>query len=113
MADGNAKHNAYASIARGWANNDVTEASSWLMGLPAGSSKDSAISAFSYQVFEEDPSAATQWAESIGDANSRQSTVFSLLSRWERSDPAAAATAIQQSSLTPDQQNQLLQRGAH
>ncbi|MEJ0001160.1 MAG: hypothetical protein WDO13_19580 [Verrucomicrobiota bacterium] len=71
--------------------NDVTAASSWLMGLPAGGAKDSAISAFSNQVFEDDPEAAYKWAESIGDDNQRQGAVFSLLNRWVRSDPSAAA----------------------
>jgi hypothetical protein len=78
------------------------------MSLPSGSSKDSAIDAFSNQVFDEDPQAAYQWAESIGDTNRRQSDVYNMLNRWDRSDPASAATAIQQSSLSDAQKSQLL-----
>jgi hypothetical protein len=107
---GNAKDNATSAIARNWARTDVTQASAWLLQLPAGTSKDGAIIAFSNQAYEDDPQAAYQWALSVGDPNKRQGEVYSLLSRWIRSDPTTAGAIVQQSGLSDDQKNQLLQR---
>jgi hypothetical protein len=82
------------------------------MQLPADASKDAAIVSFSNQVFEDDPQAAYRWAESVGDPTQRQSEVYSVLMRWTHADPAGAANAVQNSTLTDDQKNQLLQRSA-
>ena len=110
FADGSSKNNAYANIARSWANSDPTAASAWLVQLPANSSKDAAIVSFSNQVFEDDPQAAYQWAESVSDPTQRDSDVYSLLNRWMRTDPTTATTIVQQSTLPDAQKTQLLQR---
>ena len=80
-----------------------SQASAWLLQLPADSSKDAAIVAFSDQVFEDDPQASYRWAESVSDPSARQSNVYNILSRWVRADPTDGTAAIQSSTLSDEQ----------
>ena len=109
LPDNRQKNGIYANLARTWAKNDPVAASSWLGQLPSGPGRDTAITQFTNQVVASDPNSAYQWAESIGDSNARQQQVLSVLQNWHQYDPANANAAIQNSTLSPEQKNRLLQ----
>ncbi len=101
---------AAANVITNWCKNDFDhDAVFWIYQLPTGSTKDSAMTAYSNNLFNVHPEQAVRDAQSIGDPKAQQAQVTTLLRRWMQTDPAKATAAVQGLSLPDDVKAQLLQ----
>ena len=82
-----------------WAKNDAVAAANWLGQLPAGPSRDAAITAFTSRIGGADPAAAVQWAATIGDEALRGVQTEAVALDWLQVDPDTATEWIQRSNL--------------
>ena len=108
MPDSLVKTNSLAMVASNWAYSDPEKASAWLTSLPASTGRDAAAAALSNTILRRDPSSAIQWASSISDPDGRERQVVMLYRKWLQYDPAKAQAAMQSSSLTDDQKNEII-----
>lgn len=108
LPDSQVKINSLAMVASNWAYSDPEKASAWLSQLPPGTNRDNAAAALSNTILRRDPNSALQWANSISDPDARQSQVIALYHHWLQLDPAKAQAAMQSSSLTDDQKNEII-----
>jgi hypothetical protein len=93
-----------------WAHSDSAGAASFLQSLPAGKSRDAAISSFVGSLAYQEPEMAAPWAASIADEGARHRQMEMVAQNWLRFDSAAATAWINQSSLPQDVRNRLLQQ---
>ncbi|MDD5262648.1 MAG: hypothetical protein PHD76_12455 [Methylacidiphilales bacterium] len=107
---GTQNNGVYTTMATEWARKDSYQASTWLQQLPTGSNRDSAILGFTNQVVRSDPEGALLWSVTIGDTQTRLDQTQKIYQRWSKTDPTAAATAIQNSSLSDAEKQSLLQQ---
>ena len=64
---------AMEGLMEAWAKSDAVKASEWLIGVPASSSRDTAVSMFAPILAQTFPEQAARWVESIQDGTLRAS----------------------------------------
>jgi hypothetical protein len=60
----NVRGHAYSQMLEDWVEGDPAAAGAWLQRLPAGQSRDTAVSTFARRVRDTDPNAARNWIAS-------------------------------------------------
>ena len=78
--------------------------------MPAGQSRDAAVTAYTRRVASTDPMTAAQWAETIGNDSMRSSQMESIAAAWLKTDTNRATAWIASSSLAEDVKARLLPR---
>ena len=93
---------AMRAVVDRWASKDAEAAAEWLAVQPAGSSKDSAITALARKISSEDPETAISWAATISDPKNRDRQIENLARDWMRQDAATAKAWISSSNLSQE-----------
>ncbi len=98
---------AMRAVVDRWASKDAEAAAEWLAVQPAGTSKDSAITALTRKISSEDPETAISWAATISDPKNRERQMESLARDWVRQDAVTARAWISASNLPQEIKNRL------
>ena len=102
---------AMRAVVDRWASKDAEAAAEWLAVQPAGSSKDSAITALARKISSEDPETAISWAVTISDPKNRDRQIENLARDWVRQDAVTARAWISASNLPQDIKKRLQESG--
>ena len=102
---------AYAQMLEDWVEGDPAAAGTWLQRLPAGQSRDAAVSTFARRVRDTDPVSAVEWANTISNAGERTASMDTVVHHWLSTNPNAARNWIASSrSLTEEARARYLER---
>ena len=99
---------AARSVAAQWARQDPVATTGWLERLPAGATRDAAVSAFTQQAVESDPEGAAAWASTIANQDVRNTDLERIARQWLRKDKTAAQNWINQSKAISAEMKQRL-----
>ena len=91
-----------------WAESDPEAAGNWLKTLPAGASREAAVSSYVERLAYASPELAAPWAETIADETARNNSLENIAQNWLRTDRTAAESWIARSSLPQERKTQLL-----
>jgi hypothetical protein len=91
-----------------WAKQDLTAASSWLTGQPAGADRDSAIQGLLNVTLRVEPDSALPWAVAISDPLERVNILASVLRRTGRQTAEVVIPILQELSIPPEEITQIL-----
>lgn len=98
---------------RQWTSAQPEAASRWLTELPAGTVKDTAITALTRWLAQESPEpdyeAALAWGAAISTPEQQLESMRITLGTWRNQDWKAARAAVDRLPLTPEQRTQVLQ----
>jgi ABC-type proline/glycine betaine transport system substrate-binding protein len=76
--------------------------------LPAGKSRESAISSFVSRLSYSAPDVAAPWANAIADDNQRYNQIENVARNWLRSDPQSAKAWLAGTSLPEERKVRIL-----
>ena len=97
---------------RQWAGHQPEAASRWIQAMPAGESKDTAISALNHWLTQDSPepdfAAALAWGAAVSSPEQQFIFMQNTLSNWRNQDWKAARAAVDRLTLTPGQREQVL-----
>ena len=91
-----------------WAQNDPAGAGKYLVDLPEGKSRDSAVQSYVNQLSWQSPEMAAPMIALIGDDNQRYSSAQNLINNYGRNDPDGARKWVASLNLTEDKKSRLL-----
>lgn len=109
LPEGDQRVNAVGNVANAWINQDPLAASQWINTLAVSPERDAAVTRLVTSQATNDPSSAMNWAATISNDGTRYSQILNVARQWARRDANAAATALLNAPLTPDQRNAALQ----
>ena len=95
-------------MASQWASQDPVATTGWLERLPAGATRDAAVSAFTQSAINTDPEGAAVWASTIANENVRNTDLERIARQWLRTDKTAAQNWINQSPAISTEMKQRL-----
>jgi hypothetical protein len=87
----------------------ISATATWLQSMPAGKTRDSAVSQFVNNISYSEPQLAAAWAEAIADERSRQSQMENTARHWMNQDATAARAWIEKCSLPEEAKQRLLE----
>ena len=91
-----------------WAANDSSSAGKWLATLPAGASREAAVTAYVSQLANPLPELAAAWAETLTDETARLAQLESVARSWLEADRAAAEAWLAKVNLPAERKKELL-----
>lgn len=81
-------------LASTWAKNDGASALAWAASLPAGSTRDNAITSAITNLAIYDPEAAISYAQGLPEGDSRTAALGEAIKGWSQTSPADAVKAL-------------------
>ncbi|MES2709436.1 MAG: hypothetical protein V4726_22750 [Verrucomicrobiota bacterium] len=100
----------WKAIAGNWVEEDSWQASQWIARLPEGQGRDGAVLAMAGGISKTDPDLAWKWALSIGDPGLKNQALSAAATAWSRKDAAALHQALGDGTLTPAEQQAVLEK---
>ena len=101
---------AWKAIAANWVQEDSWQASQWIAKLPKGKARDSAVLAMAEGINKTDPDLAWKWALSMGDPRLKNQALSAAATAWATKDAAALHQALGDGTLTPSEQQAILEK---
>jgi hypothetical protein len=96
-----------------WAAHQPEAASRWIQGMPASTTKDTAISGLTQWLTHESPEpdyeAALAWGAAASTLEQQFNEMQNTISAWRNQDWKAARAAVDRLPITPEQREQILQ----
>ena len=110
LPQGEDQRRALDALIGNWSSLDLQAAADFVNGQPAGQTREAMVSRLAREIAGQDPSAALQWTASISDPAAQTRTAMGIIFRSAGRDTAAAAQMVQNSSLSPQVQQAVLDR---
>jgi len=82
-------NNHISNMVGSWTRNDYQAAGTWLTTLPAGPTKNAAITAYAQTISNYEPETAAQWALTLPAGKDRENTLKQIYQNWPKNDPTA------------------------
>ena len=101
---------AWKAIVANWVQEDSWQASQWIAKLPEGKARDSAVLAMAEGISKTDPDLAWKWALSMGDPGLKNQALSAAATAWATKDAAALHQALGDGTLTPSEQQAILEK---
>ncbi|MEZ5324164.1 MAG: hypothetical protein R3F19_03780 [Verrucomicrobiales bacterium] len=100
---------AIRDVTNRWLRRDPNAAAEFLSQTEQGAQTDPARAAFSQGIAAMDPESAITWAGTITDDKMREGSLVNVYKQWYRRDPGAAEASLNQSGLSEEQLQKVLE----
>lgn len=105
---GSAQNRGFSEAFGEWEDNNPEAASAYLNGMPESPQRDAAIAGFARGYAWQDPQSSIAWAQAIRDPAIRERALIQVGYAYHRRDPGNARAWLQESGLTPEQQQRAM-----
>ncbi len=96
----NVSRRSMNDVVSSWVYTDTEAAKNWVNSLPAGSSRDSALTTYAMQTPSRNYQETIEMASGISNERNREWAVSSAVRNWMNDDPAAAKSWLDSSNLS-------------
>lgn len=111
LPQGEAQNRGFTEALGEWEDSNPEAASAYLNAMPNSPQRDAAIAGFARGYAWQDPQASAAWAQAIQDPVIRERALIQVGFAYHRRDPDNARAWLQQSGLTPEQQQRAMVGG--